>query len=84
MTVLFFQNQLAAEIRLREYQALQRDSLHQELKEQRTAMESLSDIVTGLAKQNHSLQPAVDDKPPLPKQVIVQIPSRFQMHTSSA
>ena len=71
MTVLFFQNQLAAEIRLREYQALQRDSLHSELKEQRTAMESLSDIVTGLAKQNHSLQPAVDDKPPLPKQVIV-------------
>ena len=87
MTVLFFQNQLAAEIRLREYQAIQHELVHQELKEQRAAMERLSNVVTGLAKQNHSLQTAVDDKPPLPKQVSVRmlvIPSRFQLHTTPA
>lgn len=87
MTVLFFQNQLAAEIRLREYQAIQHESVNQELKEQSAAMERLSDIITGLAKQNHSLQTAVDDEPPLPKQVIVRmlvIPSRFHLHTTPA
>ncbi|KAL0031897.1 hypothetical protein WJX79_004138 [Trebouxia sp. C0005] len=70
MTVLFFQNQLAAEIRLREYQAVQHDSIHQDLKEQCAAMERLSDVVTALAKQNHSLQTAADHKPPLPKQAL--------------
>ena len=84
MTVLFFQNQLAAEIRLREYQAIQHDSVDQELKEQCAAIERLSDVVTGLAKQNHSLQTAVDDTPSLPTQVIVQIPSRFLLHTTPA
>ncbi len=87
MTVLFLQNRLAAELRLREYQAVQHDSLHQELKEQCAAMKTLSDVVTGLAKQNHSLQTTVDDKPPSPKQVIVRmlvIPSNFQLHTTPA
>ncbi|DBA97115.1 hypothetical protein WJX77_009667 [Trebouxia sp. C0004] len=70
MTVLFLQNQLAAEIRLREYQAIQRDSVLQELNQQSTAMERLSDVVTGLAEQKHSLQTVVDDKPPSPKQAV--------------
>lgn len=71
MTVLFLENQLAAETRLREYQAMHHDSVHQMLIQQCEAMERLSNVVTGLAEQNHSLQTAVDDKPPSPKQVIV-------------
>lgn len=71
MTVLFLENQLAAETRLREYQAMHHDSVHQMLIQQCEAMERLSDVVTGLAEQNHSLQTAVDDKPSSPKQMIV-------------
>lgn len=82
MTVLFFQNQLAAEICLCEYQAIQHDSVDKELKEQSAAMERLSDVVTGLAKQRHSLHTADDDTPLLPKQVIIHIPSRFWLQTN--
>ena len=71
MTVQFLENQLASETRLREYQAIQHDTVHKKLDEQSQDMKQLGEAVAGLAKQNHSLLSAINTKSSAPQLVRV-------------
>lgn len=69
MTVKFFQDQLAADMRLREYQAMQHKDLHAKLDENSAGVKALSDDVSKLAKQNNLLLSFMDTKGSAPQQV---------------
>ena len=69
MTVKFSQDQLAADVRLREYQAMQHNDVHAKLDENSVKMKALSDDVSKLAKQNNSLLSLIDTKAYASKQV---------------
>ena len=62
MTVKFFQDQLAADVRLREYQAMQHNDVHTKLDENSTEMKALGNNVSKLAKQNGLLLSLIDTK----------------------
>ncbi len=74
MTVPFFENQLAAETRLRECQTIQHDSVHDKMDRQAKQMRQLGDIVSGLAEQNLALCNSFGDKPPATDKVISKHP----------
>lgn len=78
-TVMLYQNQLAAEVRLREYQAIQHDSMHEKMEQQSEALRKLTDVCEEFAKQNISLHTAANEKPPAPKQVSRHQPSTICM-----
>ena len=69
MTVKFFQDQLAADVRLREYQAMQHNDVHAKLDDNSVEMKALGDDVSKLAKQNNLLLSLIDTKGPTSKQV---------------
>ena len=69
MTVKFFQDQLAADVRLREYQAMQHDDVHAKLDENSSEMEALRDDISKLAKQNGLLLSLIDTKGSAARQV---------------
>lgn len=79
-TVMLYQNQLAAEVRLREYQAIQHDSMHEKMEQQSEALRKLTDVCEGFDKQNISLHTAANEKPLAPKQVSRHQPSILCMH----
>ena len=69
MTVMFLQDQLAADSRLREYQTMQHADVHQKLNEISGAMKALSDDINKLAKQNEVPLQTVKSSPSAPLQV---------------
>ena len=69
MTVKFFQDQLAADVRLREYQSMQHNDVYAKLDENSAEVKSLSDDISKLAKQNSLLLSLVATKGSASKQV---------------
>lgn len=69
MTVKFFQDHLAADVRLREFQAMQHNDVHAKLDENSAKVKSLSDDISKLAKQNSLLLSLIDTKGSASKQV---------------
>ena len=71
MTVRFLQDQLAADSRLREYQSMQHNDVHEKLNDTFDAMKALSDDVSKLARRNDVLLQTVKSSPSAPLQVSI-------------
>ena len=71
MTVKFLQDQLAADMRLREYQSMQHNDVNTELHENSTDLKALTDEVSKLAEQNNLLLSLIDTKTLDPQQVSI-------------
>ncbi|KAL3149423.1 hypothetical protein ABBQ32_002217 [Trebouxia sp. C0010 RCD-2024] len=69
MTVKFLQDQLAADMRLREYQSIQHNDVNAKLDESSTELKALIEDVSKLAEQNNLLLSLIDTKSFAPKQV---------------
>lgn len=69
MTVKFLQDQLAADMRLREYQSMQHNDVKAKLDESSTELKALVEDVSKLAEQNNLLLSLIDTKSFAPKQV---------------
>lgn len=69
MTVKFYEDQLAADVRLREYQTIQHNDVHAKLDENSAEMHVLSGDISKLAKQNDLLLSLIDSKLSVSKQV---------------
>lgn len=69
MTVKFYEDQLAADVRLREYQSMQHNDVHAKLDQNSAEMHILSADITKLAKQNDLLLSLIDSKLSVSKQV---------------